>query len=228
MADNERGGNKFSPSEFKIVQATMDHVDEYKDLVAKHFCTREQLSVGLHVPLEENADYFGSQMEKWMTSGTSVAAIHTPTNRLAGVSLTTILTRDNQITFNLNEVKKYGKELQNLVRIAGDMEKQVNLFGDPKIDKILEIAVTTVDPEFSGNKITYRMTEESERLAKERGCQIATAQSTNKITQHIRRKMGYEVILSINYDDMEIDGEKVIDLNALNGSLCGVVFKKYL
>lgn len=40
--------------------------------------------------------------------------------------------------------------------------------------------------------------------------------------------MGYEVILRINYDDMEIDGEKVIDMSVLNGSLCGVVFKKYL
>ncbi|RXG51571.1 hypothetical protein Avbf_12332 [Armadillidium vulgare] len=227
-SSGKEGGNKYSPSEFKIVQATMDNIDEIKDIFIKHFLTREQLCVGLHVPIQENIESFGPLVEKWVTSGTSVAAIHTPTNRLAGVTLTTILTREKQFTLNLNEEKKPGKEIQNLLTILIDMEKQANLFGDPKINKVLEIAATTVDPEFSGNKITYRMTEEIERLAKEKGCQIITAQSTSKITQHIRSKMGYEIILRIDYDTMEINGEKVIDMSALDGTQCAIVFKKYL
>lgn len=72
------------------------------------------------------------------------------------------------------------------------------------------------------------MFQEIERLAKEKGCQIITAQSTSKITQHIRSKMGYEIILRIDYDTMEINGEKVIDMSALDGTQCAIVFKKYL
>ncbi|RXG57983.1 hypothetical protein Avbf_09355, partial [Armadillidium vulgare] len=119
--------------------------------------------------------------------------------------------------------------VQTLIKILVDIGSSFNVFKqDETLEKILEIAPMTVDPEFSGNKLVYRMTEESEKIARELGCQAEISQATNKITQHIRRKMGFEKLSTINYKDVEVDGVKPLDISAMNGTTSAIVFIKRL
>ncbi|RXG72463.1 hypothetical protein Avbf_11166 [Armadillidium vulgare] len=119
--------------------------------------------------------------------------------------------------------------VQTLIKILCKIESSYNVFEqDNAVNKALEIAATTVDSSFSGNKLVYRMTEECEGIARELGCQVATTQSTNKITQHIRKKMGFESRLRIEYQDIEVDGVKPLDISAMNGTTGANIFVKYL
>ncbi|RXG63079.1 hypothetical protein Avbf_02389 [Armadillidium vulgare] len=200
-----------------------ENFDEMKTLIKESFGTREPLGCGLHIEKEEVLEYFGDLAKEWIQYQPSVCAIYVPQNKIVAINFTKILTRDKQETFNVQDISRFTPGMQKFIKIILDIESSCNIFKqDETIDKILEIALLTVDSDFSGNKLAYRMNEESERIARKLGCQAVSVIATNKISQQIYRNMGYENRLWIDYKDVEVD------ISAMNGSSGINAFMKYL
>ncbi|RXG57984.1 hypothetical protein Avbf_09356 [Armadillidium vulgare] len=220
---------KFKDSDFRIEQMKEEYFDELMTLIKESFATRGPVICGLHLGKEEVLEFFSHSAKEWIKYQPSVCAIYIPENKIVGANLTKILTRNVQETFKDANISHYTPGVQTLIKILSNIESSCNIFKqDETADKVLEIAVLAVDLEFSGNKLSYRMNEESERIALELGCQIATTQATNKISQHIFRKIGYENRFWIDYRDVEVDGIKPLDISAMHGSTGAIAFIKYL
>ncbi|RXG72464.1 hypothetical protein Avbf_11165 [Armadillidium vulgare] len=219
----------FKENDFRIEQMKEEYFDELLTLYTEFFAPREPLGCGLHLKKEEIAKFLSQSAKDWIKCRTSVCAIFVPENKIVGAIFTKILNRNDQETFNEEDISQFTPGVQTLIKVLCKIESSYNVFEqDSDVNKVLEVAATTVDPSFSGNKLVYRMTEECERIARELGCQVATTQSTNKITQHIRKKMGFESRLRIEYQDIEVDGVKPLDISAMNGTTGANIFVKYL
>ncbi|KAB7501907.1 hypothetical protein Anas_00023 [Armadillidium nasatum] len=115
--------------------------------------------------------------------------------------------------------------LQMLLKILNHIESTVNIFEDEKLEKVLELAAITVNPKFSGQRIVYRLIEETEKRARQMGCQLITTQAANIISQHVFVKAGYETISEVDYETLELDGKRPLKVSNMNGTTKAIVVK---
>ncbi|KAL7647226.1 UNVERIFIED_CONTAM: hypothetical protein RMT77_002484 [Armadillidium vulgare] len=220
---------KFQDSDFRIEKVKEEYFEEILTLIIESFIAREPLIGGLHLGKEEVSTYISDLAKEWIKYEPSVCAVYIPENKIVAVNLTKILTREEQKTFNAEEVSYYTPGVQTLIKILINIENSFTVFEqDETAEKVLEVALLAADLEFSGNKLSYRMIQESERIAVEMGCRIATTQASNIVSQHIFRKIGYENRFWIDYKDVEVDGIKPLDVSAMHGTTGAIVFFKFL
>ncbi|KAB7494744.1 hypothetical protein Anas_13323 [Armadillidium nasatum] len=98
---------KFQDSDFRIEQMKEEYFEEVSTLIIESFIAREPLIGGLHLGKEEVSTYLSDIAKEWIKYEPSVCAVYIPDNKIVGVNLTKILTREEQKTFNEEEVSHY-------------------------------------------------------------------------------------------------------------------------
>ena len=67
-------------------------------------------------------------------------------------------------------------------------------------------------------KDTTLFLQESERLACQQGCQLATSQATAVPSQRLLQRLGYKSLYTLDYSTFEIAGERVFDVDKMLGT----------
>ncbi|KAL7647228.1 UNVERIFIED_CONTAM: hypothetical protein RMT77_002486 [Armadillidium vulgare] len=219
----------FKPEDFELRSVQGKDYTEILALFREHFLPREQISIGLELPVEEHVLSFQDHLKNWIECEASVCAVYVPTQEIVGALLTKLLTRNDSETFGKEEnFSKYSSKLQMLLKILNHIENTVNVFEEEKLEKVLELAAITVNPKFSGQKIVYKLIEETEKRARQMRCQLIITQAANIISQHVFVKAGYETCSEVDYDTLELDGKRPLKVSNMNGTTKAIVVKKHL
>lgn len=77
-----------------------------------------------------------------------------------------------------------------------------------RAEKYLHIFMIAVRDDFSRKGIAQNLLDSCVNQAKRSGYQIAFAEATNRFSQRIFLKAGFDVVCSIEYEDFELDGQR--------------------
>ncbi|RZB38781.1 dopamine N acetyltransferase, partial [Asbolus verrucosus] len=143
---------------------------------------------------------------KDLNSGLNLKAVSN--GKIIGVCLNGILNKGyvDEIEEACCEDKKFAKILKLLDHVA----VQSNIFSHfPEIDKAMTVKILSVDSSWRGRGIAKDLMNRTRELARELGCGIMTVDCTSHFTARALKKLGFECIYSLKYEDYKINGEVV-------------------
>lgn len=193
--------------------ATPEDYDELLPFLLQHFCSREPLSMSLHMTDEDSVVWVKCGMAGWLASGVSVVARDADTRSLVGCVFGNVLTKGDKGTFDVGDGIT-NQKAKVLLAITVELEMAVNLFEHYCVEKVLELAMFTVIETHARQGVGRRLVEECERRALSKGCQVATAQCSNVRSQAVCAKAGYETLFELPYEGYSCLGTS-LDLAAI-------------
>jgi arylalkylamine N-acetyltransferase len=143
---------------------------------------------------------------KELDNGINLKAVSN--GKIIGVCLNGILERgyvDEIEEVNCND-KKFAKILKLLDHVAVE-SKIFSHF--PDVDKAMTVKILSVDSSLRGRGIAKDLMNRTRDLARELGCGIMTADCTSHFTARALKKLGFECIYSLKYEDYKVNGEVV-------------------
>lgn len=95
-----------------------------------------------------------------------------------------------------------------------------------QVDKMLVLNMICVSPEESGKGLALEMMQWSEKIARENGISILTAETTGIASTKVFEKANYEKIKALNYDDYKDSQGHQPFANLHPNKACSIWIKK--
>ncbi|XP_014611832.1 PREDICTED: uncharacterized protein LOC106791018 isoform X1 [Polistes canadensis] len=234
---------------------TNDTLSGALNVIRTSFCTQESVSKVVNVVSEPGAvDELIELCLDAAKDGVSVVAIEVETGEIVGALFNKIQVAGNpteKTSFErFSESCKY-KSSKALVDFMVDIDSRFNLFKHYNAKCILEIMFLAVLPEYSKRRIGELLVSSSLEIARElkRGEQtkipvlvkdynsiinydaiptLASAIGTSNYSTKIFVKLGFEILLSISFDNFEFDGKKYSEILNNEHKDCSLNAKRIL
>ncbi|KAK7022051.1 hypothetical protein SK128_004571 [Halocaridina rubra] len=161
--------------------------------------------------------YLANVVDSCLPGNISVGMREKATGRLVGVMLNVIITPETDDVIQLGD---YPTEKCRLYR---EMMEQLclgtNVLRDFGKKKQFEFFLLTTHPDYSGKGLGKELIRVSEGICKENGCDVASIQASNPITEIIVSKMGFKVIKSFDVTSFKSkEGKQILDGTNMNGT----------
>ncbi|XP_066950884.1 uncharacterized protein [Macrobrachium rosenbergii] len=205
---------------------TLSEMDEegFRDLMEDAYIPYEPVCVGCKGTPKELLPFVLGFGIKGLTSGVSFGMRENPSGRvIAVVSNYTITPGDSAIS----EDVRYDEEKSNWYSdVVAEFSAGVDVFKG-KFKKCLDISSLCVHPDYMGKGLAQELIRMSEEKGREMGCDVASIQTSNIITYHICKKLGYEEIRRQEIDTLtDENGRPVLDMEFMKTN--GTTFLSYL
>ncbi|KAM3956061.1 agmatine N-acetyltransferase [Aphomia sociella] len=206
----------------------MDEKDKRRclDLMQEVFLRDEPLSEILKIHSDPvSLKTIRKNWESFVTQNVSLACFteddQGDPDELVGFNIIIVRTiSDPESEFKHEEGESWNKLMRTLL----EAESLVNVFKHYEVDTYLSSSGLTVLPEHRGQNIGARMFAAREPLCKALGIKATCTVYTAYTSQALAAKCGYEVIATLEYEDMMKYGIDLRGLECPNAKVMGVKF----
>ncbi|XP_066957338.1 uncharacterized protein [Macrobrachium rosenbergii] len=193
--------------------------DDVYDLMKVSYVDREPLCVGLHMTYEEFLPLLKNVLPPTFESKVSFGMREKSSGKLVAFMLSRILLpQDDPEIF---QEGGYETEKSNhYTKVLYDLCSDIDVLQDGKFKKQLELQCLSVHPDYSNRGLGRKLLQMSEDKGKELGCDVATMQAMNAITDRIAKKMGHSTVRKTDIATIKDGtGRTLLDVDAVrNGS----------
>ncbi|XP_057662354.1 arylalkylamine N-acetyltransferase 1-like [Diorhabda carinulata] len=203
--------------------ARTDEKESVRQFLRKSFFKDEPCNKYMKLITEETP--ICEDLEKYtlknFDSGLNLIAEHK--NRIVGVCINSIIERDKPS----NNILFTDKKFVIIANLLGYVEEKAALFQKyPKVSKIFDIRLLSVDNSYRGKGIAKAFCKKSIDIAKEQGAQLMSMICTSSFSASIAKKNGFEVVYELDYADYKINGEVVLKPEHPHKSIKMLVYSK--
>ncbi|EYC31447.1 hypothetical protein Y032_0004g2159 [Ancylostoma ceylanicum] len=184
---------------FQISIATIDHREEIRDFIMKHFLVEETMNVATAITEEEFAPFADASLDSSLLTPFSVLC-RSESGDLAGVALSSICHRDDPEFSNpLGSPRR--PEIAAIATICEEIHGSIWRLLDPKINTVLELDILSVALPYQRRGIAGKMLEKrkSPELLKEFEVQGFICQASSFANQMLLRKRGHKEIKDVPF-----------------------------
>ncbi|XP_014245844.1 uncharacterized protein LOC106664543 [Cimex lectularius] len=198
----------------KVIKYCLENItsqvkmDEALEHMINYFLPREPLSKYLDVCSDEPSK--NSVKKLWaeaLQDGHAIGAYLLNSNGTIGRLIgTNIIIVSNKNAPHDEILQLEGEQFQIIFKTFKSLMERVDVYDRYGVDEYLEGLGLSVHPEYHGCNLGYRILESREKLCKALGLNVAVTMFTAASSQHIARKLGYETLVEIDYDEVKIEG----------------------
>ncbi|XP_066982598.1 uncharacterized protein [Macrobrachium rosenbergii] len=202
--------------------------DDIYDLIKVSYVDREPLCVGLHMTSEEFLSLLEKVMPPTLDSKVSFGMREKSSGKLVAFMLSEIfLPQDDPEVF---QEGRYGTEKPNLyMKVLYDLCSGIEVLQDGKFKKQLVLRCLSVHPDYSNQGLGRKLLQMSEEKGKELGCDVATMQAVNVITDSIAKKMRYTTVRRTDITTIKDGmGRTLLDVDAVKNRVGTSYFTYYM
>ncbi|XP_064086686.1 uncharacterized protein LOC135201585 [Macrobrachium nipponense] len=191
--------------------------DEVYELLRDAYVPREPVCIGLRASYDELKPLFESLVPHTLTSGASIGLREASSGKVVAYMLNLVIDSPD---FELFQKGGLGSEKADLYsKLMQDFCAGVDVFNGGQFKKNLELLLLCVHPSYGGRGIAAELIKMSENKGRAMGCDIATIQAVNVITDHIARKLGYQEICRIDMKERtKENGEALVDMELMEAN----------
>ncbi|XP_068242778.1 uncharacterized protein [Palaemon carinicauda] len=203
--------------------------DEVFELLREAYIPREPVCISLGGSYEEVEPLFAQLVPSTLKSEASIGLRDVSSGKVVAFMLNVIIDSPD---FKLFKDGNLGSEKADLYsKLMQDFCKNVDVFCGGQFKKNLELLLLCVHPNYGKRGIGAELIKMSEKKGREMGCDIATIQAVNIVTDHIVRKLDYREIARMDMSKRKKDnGELLLDMDlfSANGTTHLTYFSKIL
>ncbi|KAK6748989.1 hypothetical protein RB195_001539 [Necator americanus] len=194
-----RKPNQVTMDNFHISIATIDHREEIREFLMKHFLVEETMNVATSITEEEFGPFADATLDSSLLTPFSVIC-RGENGKIAGVALSTVCHRDDPEFSNpLGSPQR--PEIAAIAAICEDIHGSLWRLLDPDIKSVLELDILSVALQHQRRGIAGKMLEKrkSLELLKEFKIQGFVCQASSYANQMLLRKRGYQELKDIPF-----------------------------
>ncbi|XP_064111978.1 uncharacterized protein LOC135219275 [Macrobrachium nipponense] len=114
-------------------------------------------------------------------------------------------------------------------KVLHDLCADVDILKDGRFNKQLELQCLCVHPNYGNKGLGMKLVRLSEEKGKDLGCDVATIQAVNAVTDHIAKKTGYTTVRRVDVRDIRDEtGRPLLDLEAVREGTGTSYFTYYM
>ncbi|XP_063915207.1 arylalkylamine N-acetyltransferase 1-like isoform X1 [Zophobas morio] len=128
--------------------------------------------------------------------------------KIIGVCLNGILERG--YTDEIEEVTCPDKKFAKILRLLDHVAVESKIFTHfPDVNKAITVKILSVDSSLRGRGIAKDLMNKTRDMAKELSCGLMTADCTSHFTAKALKRLSFECVYSLKYEDYKVNGEVV-------------------
>ncbi|XP_066979596.1 uncharacterized protein [Macrobrachium rosenbergii] len=191
--------------------------DEVYELLRDAYVPREPVCIGLRSSYDELKPLFESVIPHTLTNGISIGLKDSSSGKVVAVMLNVVIDSPD---FQLFKNGELGSEKADLYsKLLQDFCAGVDVFNGSQFKKNLELLLLCVHPNYGKRGIGAELIKMSENKGRAMGCDIATIQAVNIITDHIVRKLGYQEVSKMDLSERRKEnGEPLVDMELMRAN----------
>lgn len=196
--------------EYRIYHAS--DAEQVTEVLSDVFSRHDPLAFALYVTRAEFADFVRSLLPQAAKDGLSVVACVPATHEIVGVMLT------NDTAVNpAAELSELNEKFKPIASILGELDDIYLRSHKPCPGEMLHLYLLGVSDRLAGRGIVQELVVRTLENGVGKGYRIAFAESTNRRSQHLFRKLGFSERAQILYSDHVFQGQDVFACVAEHG-----------
>ncbi|CAF3940728.1 unnamed protein product [Rotaria sp. Silwood2] len=198
---HQNNTNKINdPPRINLCLMKDEHRNEVSSLVIESFFRDEPLNRRLSFDLpKEPAEFTNMAVEKAFQDKCSYVAIDKNQQKVIGVSLNLIESKNNETNI-LDSSQFKSEKLRYIFKLLEDVHGQIDLFNTFNTDRLLHVLMLSVNGEYRGLNLTRQLIDLSIKQAKAYGIKGAFSETTGYYSSRVMLKMGFQIYNEIIYD----------------------------
>ncbi|XP_068214740.1 uncharacterized protein [Palaemon carinicauda] len=193
---------------------TSQDADDIYNLTRVSYVNREPLCLGLHMSFEEFLPLLKEVFPPTFDSQVSFGMREKSSGRLVAFMLSRILHPDAPDIFQ--EGGQENEKANQYTKVLHDLCRDVDVFNKGRFKKQLELQCLNVHPDYNKRGLAFKLIQMSEEKGRDLGCDVATIQAVNVVTDHIAEKMGYSTIKKTDVKTLtDATGRLLLDVEAV-------------
>lgn len=193
--------------------------DDIFDLIKTSYVDREPLCVGLHLTFEDYLPLLKNVVPPTLYSNVSFGMREKSSGKLVAFILSRILVpQDDPILFQEGGYET--EKTNHYTKVLYDLCSDIDVLQDGKFKKQLELQCLSVHPDYSNRGLGRKLLQMSEEKGKELGCDVATIQAVNVVTDSMAKKAGYTTVRTTDIATIKDGtGRTLLDVDAVRNEL---------
>lgn len=165
------------------------------------FSRRDPAAYAVGLTADEFEGFARLLCPKAVTDGLTIVARRADTRELIGVML-----NEDSASPMPDGMERLGRKFDPILDILGQLGAEY--WGDrqPKAGEALHLYLLGVAEEFTGRGVAQRLVTDCLDLGARVGYRLAVTEATNKISQHVFRKLGFVERVSRSYESHSFNG----------------------
>ena len=190
------------PIEYGVFAAS--DADAMAKLLAETFSRRDPPAVAVGLTASEFEEFVRLFCPKAEAEGLTIVARHSGTGELVGA----LLTEDSASELP-DGLDRLSAKFDPVFDILGQLELEYR--GDQlvRLGESLHLFLLGVSEKVAGKRVAQRLVAACLKHGAKRGYRIAVTEATNKVSQHIFRKLGFVERVERSYQTHRFDGRAV-------------------
>jgi hypothetical protein len=192
----------YKSSDFLIKILEPEDVEEATQCILHNFLSGEPMCSALQLTEDDFELFIRLFTEKSAKEELSVIARHPVTNKFMGCIIS-----EDMATEAPEGIENMSEKALPIVSLLEELDAEFLSKNPPIPGEFFHMLLCGVYKEFSGLQLTHLLTQESEKLAKERGYKLALIEATGPASQYVvKEKMGYKQQEALTYKTFSYNG----------------------
>ena len=180
-------------------------------LLAESFTQHDPPAVALGLPPDEFEEFVGLYSAAAAMGRLTIIARDTSTNEMAGALLTEDMTSP---PMNIEQVSE---KFYPIFGLLGELDASYRQGKDFRPGEYLHLFLLGVSERYTRNGIGQRLVETCLDSGAAKGYKFAVTEATNRVSQHIFRKLGFVERAHVSYEEYRHEGAAVFASIAEHG-----------
>ncbi|CAG9821516.1 unnamed protein product [Phaedon cochleariae] len=192
--------------DYDIRIAKTEDRDAIAQFLRTYFYKDEPLNKFLEIVSEENPINHDLEAFAMADFDNGISLMAFRQGKLIAVCLNFILHRGKKEHFHCED-EKFSK----IVGMLEYVEEKSDPFQKyPGCDKAVSVGIVSVDDSCRGKGVAKKLIEKTGELGKQNGCGFLVVDCSSHFTACAVKKLGFEMIYSLDYADYKVNGEVVL------------------
>jgi len=188
--------------EYQIRDLTQDRFEEAFDIMVNEYFKNEPLNAHVGCATAQTViDAYRIICQSTVDEKTSVACFKSDTDEIVGVSIVTVLSRDDHVEKQILEFAQC-KQVEILFDANGALYGDFDVFKHYNVDNYVGSFGLSVVQKYWGRNIGFKLLKSREPMGKAFGIDIAHSAFSSNFSNPIAEKVGYEVDAEITYEEL--------------------------
>jgi ribosomal protein S18 acetylase RimI-like enzyme len=189
----------------EILFQTMRHsdIEETASCISQAFSSSEILTKALEISFNEFYQFAVPVCQKVADEEISIIA----KDRITGEVIGFIISEDF-ITINSDSPEGIDSKFEPIFSLLSELEENYRSRHAIAAGEVLHIFLFGVSEKYTKRHIATTLVRENLKLAKQHGFEIAIAEATGEISQHIFRTLGFTEEFAIEYRSYKFQGQQ--------------------
>jgi ribosomal protein S18 acetylase RimI-like enzyme len=172
-------------------------------VLADVFSRHDPLAYAAHVTRDEFAQFVRSLLPQAGKDGLTVVACRPATEEIVGVMLTNDGAADSA-----GDLSELNEKFRPIASILGELDEIYFARRKPSPGEMLHLYLLGVSDGVAGQGIGHELVARTVESGARMGYRVAFAESTNRRSQHIFRKLGFAERAQIPYSEHVFEGQR--------------------